>query len=214
MPTTFDSFLQTVSDKLSTLGPGIRASRPLTCALGTEDPASIRGPDKTPAIYVHLAGTGELKLVASGEKDVVAQVVAYVLVVHQDAIECEQHALDIVLGLLDGIPGERWGQPYAHPATNVESADMHGLVKGFKPDTSSWRVGVSVLARAADLYGGDDSSDHLAIWAVTWEQTLRIGTDAYTAEDGYPQPLSSRFSPITSGHYDFQWPSDDDIRSS
>ncbi len=46
------------------------------------------------------------------------------------------------------------------------------------------RTSVSVLARAADLYGGSDPISQLSLWIVSWEQGLRIGENAFDDPSG------------------------------
>lgn len=151
----------------------IQVCKPLAGLIETTDIAAIHA--KTPAIYVASVGSGKTSMIENGQKDINVYLLAYILVVNPDSVARERSALELVDGLLNFVPCNRWNRPNAFPAADVESADLHGLSKGFKPDVTTWRTSVSALSRASDLYGGDDPVSHLALWAVSWEQTLRIG---------------------------------------
>lgn len=188
--TKINDFITAVVSKVNTeLTDQIEECKPLAGLLETTDISAIHS--KTPAVFISVVGSGESTLLETSEVDAKMLVVAYILVVKSNSIEREQITNSIVSRLLGCVAGDRWGLDYAYPAMSVESCDMHGLAKGFKPDVSSWRYGVSVLSRAADLYGGSDPISNMAIWAVTWEQTLRLGEDIYANNDKPPQQISA-----------------------
>ena len=147
----------------------------------TFDATSLRE-RKSSVVYVATVGSGEMIAVETGANDVTMQMVAYLMVVDPDSEQRSSTTQRLLIRLVNHISGQRWGLSYAHPAAAVESIDLHGLTKGFKPDTSSWRLGVSVLAHAADLYGGEQPDKRLGLWAISWEQKLRIAEPA-TSED-------------------------------
>jgi hypothetical protein len=165
------------------LGDSIVMCKPLAGLLETTELSAIHG--KTPGIFVTVVGSSESTLLETEQVDSTMLVVAYVLVVKPDSMEREKLSNELVSNLLSYVPGQRWGLNNAYYASAVECADLHGLAKGFKPDVSSWRYGVSVLARAADLYGGTDPISNMALWAVTWEQKLRLGKSVFE-EDSWP----------------------------
>ncbi|WP_045856262.1 hypothetical protein [Teredinibacter purpureus] len=171
------------SDIALQFGDTLRDCKPLAGHIETTDLAAIHA--NTPAIFISTVGTGELKIIENGQKDIKVFLLAYVLVVNPDSIEREKIAQDLVHGLLCYVPYRRWNKSNAFPANDVESSDLHGLSKGFKPDVTSWRTSVSALSRAADLYGGEDPVSHLALWAVSWEQVLRVG-ELPSEESPYP----------------------------
>ncbi|TQV72586.1 hypothetical protein FKG94_17960 [Exilibacterium tricleocarpae] len=159
-------------------------SRPLAGLVETTlDTAALRS-DKKSAVYVTAVGSGETLLVETGANDVTLRMVAYLMVVEPDSEQRTTVTQNLLVRLMGHISGQRWGLPYAYPAATVEAADLHGLTKGFKPDTSSWRLSVSVLAHAADLYGDDQGGSQLSLWAITWEQKLRI--DGCAGPDAKP----------------------------
>ncbi len=103
----------------------------------------------------------------------------------RNAIERERVAQNLLTGLLTHMSStaQRWDMKEAHPATAIESADVHGLTNNFTPHTKDWRLGTAVLARAADLYGGNDPISKLALWSITWEQKLRLGNNTFAGGD-------------------------------
>ena len=139
----------------------------------------------TPAIFVTHVGMGELQSVHTGQQDINLQMVAYLLI-HNDtnALQREQDMMLLQSQFLSYLSNQRWGLANVHPTTSIQSADAHGLIKDYKSDTSSWRTSVSVLARAADLYGGSDPISQLSLWIVSWEQGLRIGENAFDDVNG------------------------------
>lgn len=168
----------------------IKECKPLAGLLETTDLAALHA--NTPAIYIATVGTGELTPVASGERDIKVFIIAYVLVVNADSIERERITQEIVNGLLIYVPLRRWGVKRAFPALAVESSDLHGLSKGFKPDVTTWRTSVSALSRASDLYGGTDPVSNLALWGVSWEQVLRLPAAQDTDDFKPPREVLSR----------------------
>lgn len=172
-------FLDTIAEDVKReFASLIKECKPLAGLLETTDLAALHA--NTPAIYIATVGTGELTPIETGERDIKIFIIAYVLVVNADSVEREHITQEIVNGLLVYVPLRRWGVKRAFPALAVESADLHGLSKGFKPDVTTWRTSVSALSHASDLYGGTDPVSNLALWAVSWEQVLRLpaGRDA------------------------------------
>ncbi|MEE8057938.1 MAG: LamG-like jellyroll fold domain-containing protein [Pseudomonadales bacterium] len=181
---------------IKTQFPQLLACEALAGFLETTNVADIHS--NTPAVYVASVGTGELTWVPSGENDLTVHMVAYVLLVNAiDSLQREQDNQILVTDLLDYVGRQqRWGLTNVHPATAVESEDVHGLTQDFQPHVKDWRLGVSVLARAADLYGGDEPVSNLALWAITWEQMIRIGEDLYdNAGETLPTDVRVRSDP-------------------
>lgn len=166
--------------------------KPLAGYIETTEISAIHA--ETPGIYITSVGSGETTHIETGEIDSVMYMVAYILVVNTDSLQRESAVQEIISKMLTLVAGNRWQLPNVHPAREVESADLHGLAKGFKPDVSSWRYGVSVLARASDLYGGTDPIANMALWAVTWEQMLRLGELSESNEIVNPNQIHSRFA--------------------
>ncbi|ODS24435.1 hypothetical protein AB835_03815 [Candidatus Endobugula sertula] len=135
----------------------------------------------TPGVFVAAVGTGDIVPIETGQRDITLQMVAYLLVINNNSIQREHVAQTLLSGLLDYISmnGQHWGLATAYPTTGIESADVHGLTKKFEPHVKDWRLGTAVLARAADLYGSTNPISNLALWAITWEQMLRVGIDEF-----------------------------------
>ncbi len=171
--------MNSIVSKLAMQFPQLNTCVALPGYLETTDITLIH--DQTPGVFVACVGSGEVTPVETGENDITLQMVGYLLVVNKDAIQREQVAQELLTGLLATISsqGQRWGVANAHPAVAVESADVHGLTKDFEPHVKDWRLGTAVLARAADLYGASDPISNLALWAITWEQKLRIGNNYF-----------------------------------
>ncbi len=92
-----------------------------------------------------------------------------------DVVKTEANFFQSLSKLLSYIPIKRFTYPGSYPAIKVESMDLHGLTKDFKPDTSTWRTGVSVLSRASGLFESAQSAiNSLLLWSITWEQKVRV----------------------------------------
>ncbi len=178
-----NTYLNQVVTKIKVQFPDLIACEVLPGYLETTTLAEVHS--ETPAIFVTHVGMGELQSLPSGEQDIKLQMTAY-LMIHNDqnALQREQDMMQLQTQFLSYLSAQRWGLTKVHPASAIESADAHGLIKDFKSDTSSWRTSVSVLARAAELYGGNTPINQLSLWIVSWEQVLRIGENAFEGTDG------------------------------
>lgn len=185
---TIKDFLENIVGNLRETFPEVKTCVVLPGFLETTELQEVH--KNTPGLFVAPVGNGEITHVETGESDITMQLVIYLLVVDQpgeedgisNATEREEVAqvlLSKVLGHMSST-AQRWDFPEAHPATAIESADVHGLTNDFIPHTKDWRLGTAVLARAADLYGGKtDPISNLALWAITWEQRLRLGNNDF-----------------------------------
>ena len=179
-----NTFINSVVARIGSHLPALKTCVALPGYLETTDLNEVH--KKTPGVFVAAVGTGEIHPVETGESDVTLQMVAYLLVVNSDALQREQTAQELMTDLLVYISssGQRWGVDDAHPTGAIESADVHGLTKDFQPHVKDWRMGTAVLARAADLYGSTEPISNLALWAITWEQILRIGINDFAPSGG------------------------------
>lgn len=186
------NYIQSITSSMLQVGADIEPelkSVPLAGLVETTMDSATLHQEGSATIYTATVGTGEMILVETGEYDVLFQMVAYLLVVETNSLLRVSRVHNLLTRMLTFTHGQRWGLNNTEPADLVECADLHGLSKGFKPDTSSWRRGVPVLAHAADLYGDDQPNNKLAIWAVTWEQKLRVEAFPYAIEtDGFKPP--------------------------
>ena len=189
-----DSLISAVVVSLRTRFPELIRCQSLAGYIETTSPADIH--KDTPGVYVASLGTGDVVAVETGERDIVVRMVAYLISVSEKSQQREVQAQILITNLLDHISWQRWGLPNAHPAREVQSNDVYGLTENFEPHIKDWRLDVSVLARAADLYGGDDPVSYLTLWAITWEQMLRVGTNIYDNNDStVPYQFTARFNP-------------------
>ncbi len=173
-------FVDSVVSSISNQFPELNTCVSWPGFLETTDLSVIHA--NTPGVFVAPVGSGAVTPIESGETDVTLHMVAYLLVVNTDSLQREDTAQRLLTGLLGyiGLGAQRWGLPNAHPATAVESEDVHGLTSDFQPHVKDWRLGTAILARAADLYGGPTNPiSNLALWAITWEQTLRVGNNVF-----------------------------------
>ena len=138
----------------------------------------------TPAIIFANTGVGELNHLPSNQQDIKLQMVAYLVTHDSNALAREERMTQLQVSFLSFLDWQRWGLPFTHPAMAIEALDAHGLIKDFKSDTSSWRTGVSVLARAADLYS-ESTQNQMSLWIVSWEQHLRIGNPDDSVKSGF-----------------------------
>ncbi len=188
---TIKGFLESIVGNLKENFPELKTCVVLPGFLETTELQEVH--KNTPGVFVAPVGNGEITHVETGESDITLQMVIYLLVVDQpgeedgisNATDRERIAQILLSKLLSHMSStaQRWDFPEAHPATAIESADVHGLTNDFIPHTKDWRLGTAVLARAADLYGGQDPISNLALWAITWEQRLRLGENDFTADD-------------------------------
>lgn len=194
--TSIKAFLEHIVDNLRDNFPELKTCVVLPGFLETTELQVVHR--NTPGVFVAPVGNGDITHVQTGESDITLQLVLYLLVVDQpgeedgirDAMVREQVAQELLSKLLAhmSVTAQRWGYEAAHPATAIESADVHGLTNDFVAHTKDWRLGTAVLARAADLYGGNDPISQLALWSITWEQKLRMGQNAVAGQDAPDDP--------------------------
>jgi len=143
----------------------------------------------TPGIYIANVGSGGIKTVPSGEIDIKLYMVAYLMVYNKTNSQKREHTVQKLLNdlLIYISDSQYWSLNNTFAAKSVESMDFHGLSKGHQSSPSEWRTGFPVMAWASDLYGEGSPIDNLALWAITWEQRIRIGDNVYSEEIiGFP----------------------------
>jgi hypothetical protein len=161
----------------------------------------LQTPEKTKGIYTLLGGTDQITFIETGENDLTAQPIVYILVKDPpETLRIQKNRIgqvqNILAALVSIISLNRWGLDYAFPAKNIKTIDLYGLT--YAPNqlvgTQGWNP--SLQAYAKDLYSekGKDPQgeseplpDHISLWAVTWEQVLRI---SHTQES--PNPPAAR----------------------
>nr|WP_205702106.1 hypothetical protein [Candidatus Hamiltonella defensa] len=91
-------------------------------------------------------------MLETGENEAVLRLAAFVVTGDRRQLPKDEAALAIVESLLVLIPGQRWG------VTGTMDA------KGVKAD---------------NLFSGQVERQGVAMWAVTWEQSVRLGKDVW-----------------------------------
>ena len=128
---------------------------------------------QVPAIYVAVLGTEKGNPKGGGQTGTSVNLKAFVVTKDKPDLPKEEAALNIVEGLLERIPGSNWG------CKEVESA---------KP------------AAAKNLYS-DARKLEVALWSVSWSQTVCLGKDAFETELPHPTHLYVGQKPkIGNGH--------------
>jgi hypothetical protein len=122
-----------------------------------------------PAVLVVCLGATRGQEHGNGEYDFLARFAAYCLTRHAGSrSERGVLALELAESVLAALEGGRFG--------------LCGL--------SGARV-----ARLDNLYGEAFDKAGVALWAVSWEQRLRLGADIWSAEGVLPQELYVGFAP-------------------
>lgn len=111
---------------------------------------------KAPSVRVACLGIGRFEREASGMIDCDVQFAAFVLTDGSVRLPGGAAAVNIITALVPLIDRNDWG---------LEN------------------VGAAVVTRAENLYGGDLDNKGVALWALTWTQTVRLGIDIFGAMD-------------------------------
>lgn len=107
---------------------------------------------KLPAIRVALMSSPQLKQVETGEKEAVVRMAAFVITGDRRGLPKDDAALALVEALLVLVPGQRWSMKGVLDAANV---------------------------KADNLFSGKVDRQGVAMWAITWEQPIRLGEDVW-----------------------------------
>ena len=129
---------------------------------------------RTPAIYIAALGHSRSDDPGTGERDIDLSLAAFVVTADRRGLPRIEGAINLVESLLTLIPGNRWGQS-----------------------------GVFGAAQAAsnNFYSGDIDKQGVALWGVSWRQTLRLGQSAWDATGTLPTQVYLGLEPkIGLGH--------------
>ncbi|USH01068.1 DUF1834 family protein [Grimontia kaedaensis] len=107
---------------------------------------------RLPAVRVALMAVPDTGEVQTGERDITVRLAAFVMTGDKRRLPKDEAALAIVEALLDMVPTQRWGMTALTGAEKVS---------------------------AENLFSGSVDKQGVALWAVTWSQTLRIGEDIW-----------------------------------
>ncbi|MCP3943462.1 MAG: hypothetical protein GY710_18550 [Desulfobacteraceae bacterium] len=132
---------------------------------------------KAPAIYVAPIATGKAVATGTGEQDLPVSMAAFVATIDQRKLPRAVSALNLVEGLIARINDQVWGIPdLVHPAGP---------------------------GAAKNLYSGEIDRIGIALWVVSWQQTVRLGEDIWKTDFPMPTKLYIGFAPdIGEGHED------------
>ncbi len=142
----FKELRQAIIDKINAELPELKAVSPHPGRFNLDELKRIA--TKLPAVRVALMGTPTVNILETGENEAVLRLAAFVVTGDRRQLPKDEAALAIVESLLVFIPGQRWGVKGAMDA------------KGVKAD---------------NLFSGKVERQGVAMWAVTWEQSIRIG---------------------------------------
>ncbi|GEM_PF-1531813 len=155
-----------VSHLKSTL-PGLRA-----CDLYAGEFAGAelsRASLPAPAVLVACLGATRGGEHGNGEYDFLCRYTAYCLTRHAGGrSQRGVQAMELAEAVLAAIEGSRFGETGCHGAR---------------------------VTRLDNLYGQEFDRAAVAIWAVTWEQLVRLGSDIWSGEGVLPHELYIGFTP-------------------
>ncbi|MCG8637057.1 MAG: DUF1834 family protein [Desulfobacterales bacterium] len=130
---------------------------------------------KAPAVYVAVMATGKPKEVGNGEQDVPLTLVAYVVATDKRRLSRADAALNMTQTLIERIYCQKWGfEDKVHSAGTASSKN---------------------------LYSGKIATKGIALWVVTWQQTVRLGEDMFKSGIPVPKQLYIGFAPETGAEH-------------
>ena len=166
------SLLDAIATSLSEQMPDLAACRPCD----GEIDATTLGPfsDKTPALFLTVSALGEQKAQPEGTWNQPVKFTAHLVVGGPAGTSILRQTLDHLERLLEIIPGSRWKEP---------------LVEAAGPCTGT------------PVFSGKQGEKTLALWRVSWNQTVRLGADAFATDLPKPSAIYLGKAPdIGCGH--------------
>ena len=107
---------------------------------------------KLPALQVAILGSQKIEVIETEERDIHLQLAAFIITHDQKRLKREEAVLAIVERLALLIPYQRWNDAHALPATTVQ---------------------------IENLFSSQMDKQGVALWAVSWAQSLRLGDDIW-----------------------------------
>ncbi len=126
---------------------------------------------QTPAVRVAFLGIDDIRIVSGGMRDVTVQMAMFVWTREAPQLPRDVAALAIIEALAESIPQNRWGMDCAMDPTDIQGQNLYNTQVGTKG---------------------------LTVWAVSWNQVLRIGV-AEDLDDDLP-PVSVVPSHLYAGY--------------
>ena len=111
---------------------------------------------RTPSIYIACLGSKALKDVATGESDLTLTLAAFVVTADKQGLPRLEGVINLAEAVLLHVTNNRFG------------------LKGLSAGTN---------ASYQNLYNGAIDKHGVALCSVTWEQTIRVGEDAFASTD-------------------------------
>jgi hypothetical protein len=117
---------------------------------------------QTPAVFVALLGTPEVKAPGTDETDIELTIALYVVTSDKVSLPRVESVINITQALLQLVILNDWGLAKVGEPTNVTSQN---------------------------LYSGDVDKHGIALWAVSFKQRIRVGTSIYLEDGVLPSQL-------------------------
>lgn len=170
---TLNDLLMSICSQIKTWLPDLKTCEPHGGRFDKNEIKRVSG--RAPAVYVAVLATGRPEPVGTGEQDVPVTFAAYAVAIDKPKLSKAVAALNITELLVTRIYAQQWGRP------------EH--VFGAGP------------ASSRNLYSGVIATKGVALWAVTWRQTVRVGDDVFVTDLPMPSTLYLGISPeIGEGH--------------
>jgi hypothetical protein len=169
-----DNYRKAVAAGIRSRITGLRECSPHA---GRFDLAELRRiSSRTPAVYVAILGIPGIHEAPTGEKDLELAMGIYVVAGDRDGITRDVAAVNIVEALTLLIPGNHWGMSDVFAAGSV---------------------------KASNLYSGDVDRRAVALWGISFRQTVRTGEDIWGDNGTLPTDIYLGLAPdIGTGHED------------
>lgn len=167
-----NDMINAICTELKSCFPSLTACEPHGGPIDAQELDRIAA--SAPAIYVAALATEKGREVGSGEVDTPVSLTAYVVTADSPSLSRADAALNLMEGLLARIAGATWG------CDGVQGVDS---------------------ATAENLFTADLDLKGLAMWAVSWKQTVRLGDDVWQTDLPFPSQLYVGMSPnVGDGH--------------
>ncbi|MEM7046991.1 MAG: hypothetical protein AAF442_04995 [Pseudomonadota bacterium] len=126
---------------------------------------------RTPALRLAILSVDRVAEIGNGETDWAVRFATFIVTLDQNKLRRDDAALNLVEGFLAILPGQAWGQDNVHPLLPSE------------------------ISGAQNLYSNRLSQHAVSIWAVTFTQRIRLGTDILATDGTLPRDLYIGQSP-------------------
>lgn len=160
--------LAALTDGLSAKLPALRACEAHPGPVTREEIARLS--KRTPAVLAACVGAAGVSEAGDGRPDADLRLAAFVLAGDRGGLPRDRAALAAVEGILEWLPR-------FHPGS--------GLISGFPQQI-----------RAENLFSGSLDRTGVALWAVSWRQTVRLGAPGRPPATPVPKELYAAGAPL------------------